>query len=836
MAEPRYQPPPRYQPVPRPPAPLGPLRPRVERAPKPPAARALPAPPNQEKPWWEDAPIVQGDPQQSPAVSEKQEQWWLDAPIVQEVETEKEPSFYDYVVSPTIDAVGGALTATRDYLVGKEDPKFGKLPSIDEPEIAKDAGLNFFALERAKMAAPMDNAYLDIIRKQLGNRFLGVQKDANGADVITYRGADGRQKQAYLNKPGLDYRDIDRGLTSALPYAAAGNVVAKLGGPLWAQGAAQIVGQGATSVAQDYAAGRMGSEQGTDLWKAGFAAAGGGIGTFAVPALKAIMGGKKPVDPKWVKPNGDLTDYAKRKLTTDYPGIDTFALGKRGNRSFGRKANAAYDPTEAYFQTQTEAFGIPTSRYQRSRLQHEGLIEKDLRAATFGTIPQKRMLDFDKHQKQRISEVVRGSEHTPAPSLGPNATPDPATHGFAATLAPHRVFMDQNRELLGDGIQRGFHEAKNQLKGRENLAWAQTQNIAPRAGGASNIGQFVAKSLGDHIVDEKVTPTAAQMAKDIINFRDGQAINTDIAELTGQQAVRYVDQMRRRLLGFMRGAQPGEDKAAAAKIYGGFKEWIEHAAENHMLTGRATDAMNLRNAISTTKQVQGLLKPLKNGKRTSVTRILEKVENSESGAEVLTALLGSSSSKGEFHRGGVRALQQYKRIVLQNAGPLGVRAWNDVRLAHWIKNVTGKDGLTLSPGYIRNNIRAMLHNQAAVAKTLYSPREIAEMRKLAAALDVVAAPDPNPSGSGTAVRNIFSKLTQTTLESQSQREKFVKGNILIGNMWRLLAKSIPFFEKMAGGGTVHKATSQQIARRRIPHPGAGMGGAIGAQLSNHGGS
>ncbi|HAF37754.1 MAG TPA: hypothetical protein DCG72_02110, partial [Gammaproteobacteria bacterium] len=213
MAEPRYQPAPRQRP-----SPYGQRPPKRVTAPKP-------AGPKADDQWWTQAPVAAPTPPQAqPSQSEPQEKWWTQAPVVEE----KEPTFYEEYVKPTGEAIAGAGQAVKDWAVGKHDPRFAGLPSIDEPEVAADAGLQFGALERAKVAGFSDASYRDILRKQLGDRYLGETQDENGFTVLHYRGQDGKQASAYVNKPGVDYRDIDRGVNSTLPYLAAAGAMGRL--------------------------------------------------------------------------------------------------------------------------------------------------------------------------------------------------------------------------------------------------------------------------------------------------------------------------------------------------------------------------------------------------------------------------------------------------------------------------------------------------------------------------------------------------------------------------------------------------------------------------------
>ena len=54
-------------------------------------------------------------------------------------------------------------------------------------------------------------------------------KDANGYEIIEHRGPDGKPAMAYVNKPGLDFNDVSRGVVGAVPYVASGGALGSMG-------------------------------------------------------------------------------------------------------------------------------------------------------------------------------------------------------------------------------------------------------------------------------------------------------------------------------------------------------------------------------------------------------------------------------------------------------------------------------------------------------------------------------------------------------------------------------------------------------------------------------
>ena len=119
---------------------------------------------------------------------------------------------YESYVKPVIDGAADVAQGAYTAVVGKHDPKFKGLPGIENASGIIDPG--------AEMAAVSDAAYHDVYKKNLGDRYLGTETDANGYQVITFRGDDGKPQKAYVNRPGLDWQDVNRGISSAVPYMA----------------------------------------------------------------------------------------------------------------------------------------------------------------------------------------------------------------------------------------------------------------------------------------------------------------------------------------------------------------------------------------------------------------------------------------------------------------------------------------------------------------------------------------------------------------------------------------------------------------------------------------
>ena len=177
------------------------------------------------------------------------------------------------------------LGRRKQDILGKQDPRFA--------DVGAYSGDNLKRLG-AGMVTHDDAAYGDIIKGTLGDRLIRTFKDANGYDLIEYRGegADAdKAYRAYINKPGLDRFDVSRGLAATAPLALGGGAGGALlqGAGLGTRAAAQGGIAALTSLGQDAIASTQGSQQGYDLGRAGIFAAGGAAGEAVGAAVKPFM-------------------------------------------------------------------------------------------------------------------------------------------------------------------------------------------------------------------------------------------------------------------------------------------------------------------------------------------------------------------------------------------------------------------------------------------------------------------------------------------------------------------------------------------------------------------
>jgi len=714
-----------------------------------------------------------------------------------------------------------------DMVRGKQDPAFAGLPTLNQAEdLPPDArGRLLEGSAAARTTAISDQGYSDVLRTQLGDAFVRQEQDANGYPVLVYRNKDGGESKAYVNRPGLDWEDVDRGLSATMPYLLGGGAVGSatrglgLGSRALAQGA---TGAG-VSIGQDVAASGMGSEEGIDMVRAGLAGGLGAAGELASPLFQM---GKQALGfgTRYVDDAGNLTREgitAARRA-----GVDPAELDEQARAAFGQALSVGRDPAEALSHVRSNRFAIPTTKGQRTKDPELLTVEKDIRYGNLGPDAKATLDALDRQQQQAITNQVRGH-------IVPGRDGIDEFQGIGAQIAPTRLPNEQNWETLGRSVRTGLDDARDTLKSQERAAWDAVPDITPRPQAFDELPQFLDDRLGRMRVDAQLTPTAMRMDAELAAFRDGNGIIADGPKLIKQSPIRTLDEMRRRLLDSYKSAPPGTPDARAAKaVYDGFNDWVWDAAEKGLINGDPAAAAKMSAAREITREVKGLLQPRNaQGRATPANRILSQVmDEADTPEAVIAKLLGDGGPQTTPKAGTVDALVRIKAI-LDKAGTSGSNmaakeTWNDIRLAYWLRLTTAKDGKVLSPTMLKKNIDQAFTSQSTVLKTLFSEAERGEFRAFARAVGEAAYKDPNPSGTASALRAMANgprnSLLKTALQTQSKRELFSKHNVIMSRIYSMLAQKVPNLggsRDAIGLRAANRAVDQRLTPRRRPTTG-----------------
>ena len=629
---------------------------------------------------------------------------------------------------------------------GRQDPAYAGTPSVFSQfteDLRDPTGY-------AALAGASDAQMADVIRKQLGDKFVGSEKDANGYDVFVTRGADGAEQRGYVNRPGLDTEDAWRAFHGMLPYAVTGGGAAALtrGAGVGLKAVAQGAAATGTSVAGDMAQIPMGSDQGIELEKAaavgGFGAAGPIVGKAAGALWNRFVTIPGLVD----KATGKLTP--KGIAAAKRAGLDPDDVQGDFAQRFARAFAETGDEAQAATRAGTEAFDIPVTRGQALKDPYFLTQEEAMRRRLHGQSAQDTMRGLDDRQASAIRRGALGAEW----EIG---RPTDSAQSISRTIAPNRrpgaLQSDRNPGPLGDDIGAAVRGARETARAEESALWDDgVRDLAATPEALGTLRDSVQQRLiGEGVTD--MTPSLERMAKAIGEFADGKL---PVAESGGIQlkATKSVDDMRRRLLGMLDDAAPGTDKRNAGLAYDAFNDWIGESAKANLLAGDPAKAMQLVQARAFTKAVREMFENKAAGSR--LKNIMSG--KADSGERVIDELFGGQGVKS-VNQGTVTTLRTIK-AALERFSPEGAQAaWSDIKLAYWTRLVMGRNGEMLGATAITNSIKNAMSKQSTVFRTLYTHDEAREIRKFLTAVEAAAFKPPNASGSGyTAVSLLADKM------------------------------------------------------------------------------
>lgn len=629
---------------------------------------------------------------------------------------------------------------------GRQDPKEAATRTVFE-QYPKELGN---PTANAAIFGADDAGMADIIQKSLGDKFVRREKDANGYEVMVTRGPDGREQRGYVNRPGLDTQDVSRAVYGSLPYIATGGATgaALKGAGVGIQALGQAAAGMGTSIAGDVGSMAQGSEQGIDPMKAGVMGFFGAAGPVAGMAAGALWRRFVTIPGLIDKTTGQLT--ARGLEAAKRAGIDPNDITPDFAKSFANTLSRTGNEAQAATQAGTDRFGIPATRGQITKDPYLLTQEEGMRRRLYGESAQDIMRGFDAKQQEAIKYAALGSDGQGS-KLGTFAPQKGIGEQINPTREPGYNVYDRMPGTLGESVQQGLQKAQEGAKAAEREAWKGATGLEDTQEALAKLPDILNAKLGGLAINERVTPAAAQMAKEVERLLSGEAPEQAAAWLKVSPS-KNVDQMRRNLLSISQSAESTADKKMAAAIYDGFNDWITESAKNNLLAGDPAAAMKLVKARGFTKEVRQIFSPTDAaGKTTPAARRLAKVLDegkADSGEAVIQALLGSQGSRG-INDGTVSVLTSI-RTALNRFAPKdqGTQAWNDIRLAYWTRLVTGKNGELFGPQAMLNNIRAALSSQRSVMDTLYTASEQRQIREFTRALAIVAYKPPNASGSG----------------------------------------------------------------------------------------
>lgn len=670
---------------------------------------------------------------------------------------------------------------------GKQDQRFKDLGTVFDQFPNELRGPT---AEAATFGAD-DAAMGDIIQKNLGDKFIRREKDANGYDIFVTRGPDGQEQRGYVNKPGLDLQDVARAGYGSLPYLAIGGATgaALKGAGIGLRALGQFAANAGTSIAGDVANRTQGSEQGIDPTKAAIV---GGVGAIAEPIASAAgaLWRKFVTIPGLIdKTTGQLTQ--KGIDAARQAGIDPTDITPDFAQSFAKSLATSGDPAQAATQAGLDRFGIPATKGQITKDPYLLTQEEGMRRRLYGESAQDTMRGFDQKQQDAIRTAALGQDPSnPIPPAGTSAPKQGIGDQINPDRQPGGSAYDRMPSTLGTSVQDTLQTARQTAKSAESALWDDNvKNLAATPQALANLTPHMETALAN---ETAFTPTGEAMAKEIGSFVKGELPVNEAGGIK-LKPIQSVDQMRRRLGALVGSAEDGADKRQAGMIYDAFNDWIGESADKALLAGDPAAAMQLVKARGFTREVRDIFNPMTaDGKISPAGQRLSKIldtTKADSGEAVIDALLGSQGSRS-VSPGTLGALQNIKKALDRFATPeQAAQAWNDIRLAHWTRLVTGRNGEMLGATAILNNLKSAIQSQNGLMQTLYTPLELRQMREFAKALEAVSFKPPNASGSGYSAAQFakegFLKLLDSFGIGTPARAVFERTGI--GNAWNAAA-------------------------------------------------
>ncbi len=696
-------------------------------------------------------------------------------------------------------------------VMGKTDKRYGNMPTIAEVMI-KDKSLNVPKEMWGWLVGASDKDMAGVYKSQLGKRFIRDEEDANGFPIVVYRGADGQEARAYVNKPGLDMQDVMRGVVGIAPNVGAGRLVsaAQKGASLIPRVIGQTMGQGAASVVQD-AAGVASGVSDLDLertaTKGAISAAGGAAGEVVGAAAGAIWR-KLVTEPRYFNRSaGALTPAGEDAARA--AGLDPSALPRDVAEDFASSMARTGDAGAATKQTIANEFKIPRTAGEMTGDTQQLLREQQMTGGGFGDAAAQRMKQFREGQNESIQSAVRGEIA-------------PGQPGIAGQLAPERAGARLGKDELGANIRSNTQAAYDVAKEIENKAWkAVPDDFRAPPEALAAIDEVIPKALAARnvrVIEEGLTPQAKVMSDMIEKFQAGE-MPANASKFVNRDLAGHVDIMRRRLLAGMEAAERGStDERAAKALYDGFNDWVVEAAK---MAGDPSIATKMVTARAVSRKIHEVF----DGPQGSAgAKIMSNVLKKADSAEGIVNALFSAPSRSEIKGGAITALESLKKSYNTFLPPEAAKAaWDDIRLAYWMRVAEVKTGDVAGAKALASSIKNAINSQATVVKMLYTAEERGRMSRMAALLEDVARKNPNSSWSGISIGAFMKDIGNALLTMLGANS--IVGRTAIGAVGRPVQNAYGAARARAatGGGTGASVPA-------LPPPSfGGFGGGVGGQ-------
>lgn len=535
------------------------------------------------------------------------------------------------------------------------------------------------------------------------------------------------------------------GVGSGLGMARAGLLATpKMAGAAFAPRAAVAAGEGAT-LAAGYG---LGSGEGAEgrIEEAAKAMGPGavfGVGGEYVAPFVSRAGGyvadKVQSLVGAVDPAGSIA-RAQQELASIL-GVNPADIPDAVATEFAKRASTAVDPSHAARTASAGEFGIPLTRGQATGETGDLAFEEAARHQARGELAGQSVRGLD----EKAREAIDRSKLT-----------------IAEGMAPTRGVISTSQNELAQEVLEG-------VRGAERRAWqgvdqaydaARESGVALKSSAIESAAPTIKASLDakGFIINEATTPYAAAALRAIddmkqlrgaLDNKTGGAAPLVAAGDDVGVSLAGIEAVRSKILKYRANAKPDE-KGAVDAVRRSFDEWVDSTADDQLLAGTKDGIELFKAARASRRQYAAKFESNPRQGDDDAGRILEKfVEKDVTPGEVANYLIGSAKA-GE--RGVSVRLAARLKGILGDDSP----EWGALKQATWFKLVNGDNGdaAALGAQAISQRVLKFASGQAEpFAKVLYSPAEIAQMRRFAVAVGQTVTPKNvrNDSGSGYEV-------------------------------------------------------------------------------------
>lgn len=615
-----------------------------------------------------------------------------------------------------------------------------------------DPGQQFkFALGTLLAASP--EAERDIALKQLPG--VKITKDTFGNYIADFNGERG-----YINPKGLTQRDIEKGafLTALFAPVAEGVSALTAGRGLLAHMTGQAGAGALSSATTDLGASAMGSKQGVSPERAvvsGILGAGGEIvGTGANAVANSLSPGVRITDEA-----GRLTPEAEtafrnagfdpdalsgvnRSTVTTPTGattIETSRLPDALTASFQEQANrAGVTPTTARAAIPGE-FGIPTTRGQATGDTGQLAWEQAARQGTKGRLAANVMRGADQAQSDAITSA-RGN-------IAEQLAGGQSLAGDAVAAG----------ERVREGVRTRAGALNEAIDNAYSTAAEPTNNAFIHASAAQTAPASIRQVLQNRglVVDDRLHPASTTALGEIEDFSrftgganpSGQPIPAD-STVTGINLQGW-ENLRRRVGSLFSDNMGSADKMRLTTIKQALDDHVDDAVDQGLMSGDPSALADLKQARALRAQYSQNFGP--RNPRDDAGKLMDRMINTDAtDTEVASWLLGANQVglKGE----SVRLAQRLKGTLGENSPE-----WNAIREAAWRKVVEKPgDANQFGPQDIAERINKFVSGEGRpLTTTLYSPEELAQMRRFGAAMRLISMPTDAARAARPAFGGVF---------------------------------------------------------------------------------